>query len=57
MNCMVSTNWKYVTNTHQNGGKEPKHNTKFHEKKARIAILISEEIHLKTKTGDKQDVT
>ena len=57
MNCMVSTNWKYITDTHQNEGKESKHNTKFYEKKARIAILVSEEIHLKTKTGDKQDVT
>ena len=59
MNFMVTTNQKYIIDTHQNERKEYKHNTKFYEKKARVAILTSEKIHFKTKTvtRDKEDIT
>ena len=35
-------------------GKESKHDTKPYEKEARVAILHSEELHPKTKTGDNK---
>lgn len=40
--------------TLHNQGKESKHDTKPYEKEARVAILHSEELHPKTKTGDNK---